>query len=116
MSEDKDFFDELIDVDSETEEADESYSEDDDDFDEDDEDEPTEVRTVVLSKNGMIALLSLKTNATGGQIVRIDPRQSLPSARRYDDGEAANRWFKRSLAASRRNGWSVEYDGEPLFG
>ena len=114
MSEDKDFFDELIDVDSETEEADETYSEDEDDFDEDDE--LTEVRTVVLSKNGMIALLSLKTNATGGQIVRIDPRQSLPSARRYDDGEAANRWFKRSLATSRRNGWSVEYDGETLFG
>lgn len=116
MSDDRDFFDELIDVDAEREE-DESFADEDDGFeDDDDDDEFSEVRTAVLSKNGMIALLTLKTNAAGGQIVRVDPRQPIPTARRYDDGEAAGRWFRRSLATSRNNGWSVEYDGQPLFG
>ncbi len=115
MNDDRDFFDDLIDVDSE---VDEETALDDDEFEDDDDedDEPAEVRTVVLSKNGMLALLTLKTSAAGGQIVRVDPRQPAPVARRYEDGEAASRWFRRSLATSRKNGWSVEYDGEPLFG
>lgn len=119
MNDDRDFFDDLIDVDSEVDEEAALAEDEDDEFeddDEDDEDEPSEVRTVVLSKNGMLALLTLKTNAAGGQIVRVDPRQPAPVARRYEDGEAASRWFRRSLATSRNNGWSVEYDGEPLFG
>ena len=72
--------------------------------------------TVVLAKRGMIALLSLKLMASGAQIVRVDPRQPLPSAQSYEDTDAANSWFDRSLATSRKNGWSVVYDGEPLFG
>lgn len=118
MNDDRDFFDDLIDVDAEAQDE-ESYAEDDEDEfeDEDDEEgEPAEVRTVVLSKNGMLALLSLKKSAAGAQIVRVDPRQPAPVARRYEDGEAATLWFRRSLATSRNNGWSVEYDGEPLFG
>ncbi|HYO63550.1 MAG TPA: hypothetical protein VER08_07835 [Pyrinomonadaceae bacterium] len=84
--------------------------------DDDEEEEPTDMRTAVLTKNGMVALLSLKTTATGGQIVRVDPRQPLPTAQSYDDEASAERWFRRSLATSRRNGWQVAYEGEPLFG
>jgi len=40
----------------------------------------------------------------------------VPSAQTYEDADAATRWFNRSLATSRRNGWSVVYDGEPSFG
>lgn len=118
MSDDRDFFDDLIDVDSEVDDE-AALADDEDEYeddDEEDEDETTEVRAVVLSKNGMLALLTLKTSAAGGQIVRVDPRQPAPVARRYEDGESASRWFRRSLATSRNNGWSVEYDGEPLFG
>lgn len=88
----------------------------DDEMMEEEEDGLFEVRTVLLSKNGMMALLSLKTSVQGGMIVRVDPRQPLPVAHEYDDDQAATMWFKRSLVTSKKHGWIVEYDGEPLWG
>jgi hypothetical protein len=64
----------------------------------------------------MLALLSLKASSDGGQIVRLDPRQRLPTMQRYDTEEEAHKWFSRSLATSRKNGWAVVYDGTPLVG
>ncbi|HEX8494624.1 MAG TPA: hypothetical protein VF658_17390 [Pyrinomonadaceae bacterium] len=81
-----------------------------------DEDEPLEVRTVVMSKNDMLALLGLKKSAQGGLIVRVDPREEKPAAQVYEDGAVATRWFNKSVATSRKNGWSIIYDGTPLFG
>lgn len=89
---------------------------DDDAFDADDDDEDAEVHTALLAKSEMLALLSLKTGARGGMLVRVDPRQPLPSARGYDDAAVALRYFRSSLATSRRNGWHVVYEGAPLFG
>lgn len=83
---------------------------------EDDDDEYAEVRTVLLAKKEMLALLGLKKLAESGIIVRVDPRQSIPSSQRYDDIESAVKWFNRSLATSRKNGWEVVFDGPPLFG
>lgn len=119
MNDEQDYFDEWIDDESDAEDVDEVdllEFEGEEDEEEDEDEEPSEVRTVVMSKDGMIALLSLKTSAAGGQIVRIDPRQPLPSAQSYEDGAAATQWFRRSLATSRKNGWCIAYDGEPLFG
>lgn len=124
MKDHNDFFDEMIDVDDEPEEEDaeflddeEEYESDEEDDDEDGEDDGTTVvRTAVLQKNDMLALLSLKAAPDGGQLVRYDPRQSLPSLRRYESEEEARRWYARSLATSRKNGWSVVYDGAPLIG
>jgi hypothetical protein len=118
MKDENDFFDDLIDDETETfssEFADAEEFEDDGEEDEDD-DEPLSLRTAVLTKSGMIALLTLKAGASGGQIVRVDPREQLPTAQRYDDAESALNWFRRSLATSRRNGWEVVYDGSPMFG
>lgn len=115
MNDQNDFFEDLIDVDGEPE-TDEFTSFDDDDEEDAEDEEPFDLRTVVLTKNNMIALLSLKTSASGAQIVRIDPRHALPTAQSYDDADAAAEWFKRSIATSRKNGWSVAYDGSPLFG
>lgn len=112
MNDPTDFFDDLIDIDDETDMDDPAMLDDEDE----DEDEPIDTRTVVLSKNGMIALLSLRTSANGGQVVRVDPRQALPTAQTYDDGDAAMKWFKRSVATSRKNGWDVVYNGAPLVG
>jgi hypothetical protein len=95
---------------------DEGDSDGEDDGDEEDDDEPAEFRAALLAKQEMLALLSLKMAARGGRIVRVDPRQPLPAAKFYEDPEEAQRWFRRSLATSRRNGWVVFYDGEPLFG
>jgi hypothetical protein len=74
------------------------------------------VRTAVLSKNNMIALLCVKTATEGGAICRVDPRESQPAVQLYDDPEKAIEWFNQSLQTSRRNGWQVVYDGLPLQG
>ena len=92
-------------------------------FDEDFENEfeleeitDVQVRTIVLSKNDMIALLCLKTADQGGAICRVDPREANPSVQVYDDPEKALEWFTKSLRTSRNNGWRVVYDGLPLMG
>jgi hypothetical protein len=110
MNEPEDFFEEIIGEEEAYDETDESEDEDDMDA------EPFEVRTAVMQKNDLLAILSLKISAEGGRIVRIDPRQRVPSAQTYEDADAATHWFNRSLATSRRNGWNVVYDGEPSFG
>ena len=121
MKDYNDFFDEMIDVDDESEVEGEELLDEDGEYEmEDDEDEDedlaTVVRTAVLRKNDMLALLSLKATPEGCQIVRLDPRQRLPSMQRYETEEEALKWFTRSLATSRRNGWAVVYDGTPLIG
>ncbi|MDQ3818883.1 MAG: hypothetical protein M3362_14585 [Acidobacteriota bacterium] len=115
MDNQEDFFDDIID-DEELEFDDENDFDADESFDDEEDDEDVEVRTVLLMKNDMLALLGLKQSAEAGVIVRIDPRQSLPSAQKYDDAASALKWFNRSLATSRRNGWEVIFDGRPLFG
>ncbi|QQS41529.1 MAG: hypothetical protein IPM63_00865 [Acidobacteriota bacterium] len=74
------------------------------------------VRTAVLMKNEMIALLCLKTADQGGAICRVDPRESAPAVQIYDDPDKAEEWFSKSLNSSLRNGWNVVYDGLPLKG
>lgn len=82
-----------------------------------DEDEPeVDVRTVLMAKASMVALLGLKTSPRGGVIVRVDPREDQPAAQIYNDPSAATKWFNRSLATSRKNGWYIIYDGEPMYG
>ncbi|HJU53926.1 MAG TPA: hypothetical protein VJ715_05115 [Pyrinomonadaceae bacterium] len=110
MNNQEDFFDDII---SDEEEEPEDFE---GDYEEDDDDEEAEVRTVVLAKNDMLALLSLKKSDEAGVIVRIDPRQPAPAAQRYDNAAAAVKWFNRSLATSKKNGWEVVFDGQPLFG
>ena len=119
MKDYNDFFDEMIDVDDEAEREAVEYADEGEDFDDgddDDDDDALVVRTAVLTKNEMLALISLKSSDEGGQIVRFDPREPLPAIQRYESDEEALKWFRRSLATSRRNGWSVVYDGEPLIG
>jgi hypothetical protein len=114
MNDDNDFFDDMIDdeIDDELDSGDELEFMG---LDDDDERFLT-LRTVLLVKNEMVAVLGLKTSAESGMITRADPRQAMPSAQAYDDPEAAARWFKRSLATSMKNGWMVIYDGQPLLG
>lgn len=113
MNDDQDFFDDMID---DRYEADRDELELMDLDDEDEDDEDLTLRTVLLVKNEMVAVLGLKTSAESGMITRADPRQELPSAQAYDDPQAAARWFNRSLATSKKNGWNVIYDGQPLMG
>lgn len=85
-----------------------------DDFD--DELGEIAMRTAVMQKNDMIALLCIKTATAGAAICRVDPREDYPAVQIYDDADAAVEWFTKSLRTSRRNGWNVIYDGLPLQG
>ena len=86
-------------------------------FDEFDDDlDDVEMRTAVMQKNNMIALLCIKTASEGAAICRVDPREERPAVQIYDDPTAAVEWFTRSLRTSKKNGWSVIYDGLPLQG
>ena len=86
-----------------------------DSFDDLDESEVT-MRTAILSKNSMIALLCVKTAGRGGAICRVDPREERPAVQIYDDPEKALEWFLKSLRTSSQNGWQIVYDGLPLQG
>ena len=74
------------------------------------------VRTAVLQKNNMVALLCLKSATAGAAICRVDPRENNPAVQLYDDPTAALEWFTKSLRTSRTNGWTIVYDGLPLQG
>jgi hypothetical protein len=81
-----------------------------------DDDSEVLVRTAVLQKNNMVALLCIKSATAGAAICRVDPRESQPAVQLYDDPDAALHWFTRSLRSSRKNGWQIVYDGLPLQG
>lgn len=96
---------------------DDEYDEDLAEFDEFDDDlDDVAVRTAVMQKDNMIALLCIKTATAGAAICRVDPREDRPAVQIYDDASAAVEWFTRSLRTSRKNGWNVVYDGLPLQG
>ncbi len=86
------------------------------DFDGDIELDALLVRTAVLQKNDMVALLCIKTASEGAAICRVDPRENQPSVQLYDDADKALEWYTKSLRTSRRNGWNIVYDGLPLQG
>lgn len=74
------------------------------------------LRTAILQKNNMTALLCIKSATAGAAICRVDPRETFPAVQLYEDRDAAMLWFSRSLNSSRKNGWNVVYDGLPLQG
>ena len=74
------------------------------------------LRTAILQKNNMTALLCIKSATAGAAICRVDPREAMPAVQLYDDKDAALEWFSKSLRTSKLNGWSVVYDGLPLEG
>jgi hypothetical protein len=81
-----------------------------------DEIEPIAVRTAILAKNNLVALLCIKTAEEGGAICRVDPREANPAVQVYDDAEKAIEWFNKSLRTSKKNGWQIAYDGMPMYG
>ncbi len=74
------------------------------------------MRTAILSKNNMVALLCVKTADEGGAICRVDPREINPAVQIYDDPDKALKSFSMSLQTSRQNGWQIVYEGLPLQG
>jgi hypothetical protein len=81
-----------------------------------DEGENVVLRTAILQKNNMVALLCIKSATAGAAICRVDPREAVPAVQLYEDKDAALEWFTKSLRTSKLNGWQVVYDGLPLQG
>lgn len=106
-------FDHLSDFDLDDEEFADELSEF-EDFDNDLDD--VLMRTAVLQKNNMVALLCIKSATAGAAICRVDPRENHPAVQLYDDPNAALEWFTKSLRTSKKNGWRLVYDGLPLQG
>lgn len=75
-----------------------------------------DIRTVLMTKDGMIGVIGLATSSEHSQVARIDLREAQPVSSEFDSPEKAAVGFQNMLRASRRNGWSILYDGEPLFG
>lgn len=115
MNDEFDFESEELDFEDFAEELEEFSEFDSDEFDSV-ELEEVNIRTAILQKNNMLALLCVKTATQGGAICRVDPREQNPSVQLYDDPEKAIEWFTKSLRTSKANGWSVVYDGLPLRG
>ena len=100
----------------EFDDLDDAFEKLEDSLDDSDEYFVTEIRTAVLKKKDLVALLCLKTANRGGAICRVDPREDHPSVQLYDDPEKAVEWYNKSLTSSKENGWQVVYDGLPLRG
>lgn len=64
----------------------------------------------------MIGAIGLVVSAEQSQVARLDLREGQPVSSEFDSPEQAARGFRNMIRSSVRNGWSVLYDGEPLFG
>lgn len=74
-----------------------------------------EARTIVMTKNDLLALIGMVKTEEGGSITTIDPRREQPLVKSYEPWLIAGE-FQKVLRLSLRNGWRVVYDGEPLWG
>ncbi len=75
-----------------------------------------DIRTVVMIKDGMIGVIGLATSADRSQVARLDLREGQPVSSEFESPESASVGFRNMIKTSRRNGWNVLYDGQPLYG
>ena len=74
-----------------------------------------ELRTVVMAKNDMLALIGMVKTDEESSITTIDPRREHPMVKTYEPWLVSDE-FRKVLRLSLRNGWRIVYDGEPLWG
>ncbi len=72
-------------------------------------------RTVIMMKNDMLALINMIKSEEGASITTFDPRRGHPLVKSYEPWLVADE-FRKVLSLSKKNGWQVVYDGEPLWG
>jgi hypothetical protein len=74
-----------------------------------------ELRTVVMAKEDMLALIGMVKTDEESSITTIDPRREQPLVKTYEPWLVSDE-FRKVLRLSLRNGWRIVYDGEPLWG
>lgn len=81
------------------------------------EEQQLDFRAVILVKNDTLALVGMATTPEGARVARFDPREEPPvSLGPFEDLPKVVYAFRRSVKASKTNGWAVVYDGPPLEG
>jgi hypothetical protein len=88
-------------------------------------DKPTTYLTI-LSKNTMFSFLGLvraeELVDTDGQakpytaVVKLDPREGQPIMKHFKTTSEATRSYEEAVNTSLERGWSIVYQGAPLFG
>lgn len=74
-----------------------------------------EIRTALMTKNDMFAIVSMAITDEGASITTVDPRREAPLVKTYEPWLATGE-YRKVLRLSVRNGWRVIYDGQPLWG
>ena len=76
----------------------------------------TQTHVTILSKAGMLALITFTVAPDGARITSSDPRQPKPKSCRSKTPLAAVASHTRTLATTLRNGWQIAYSGPVLRG
>jgi len=75
-----------------------------------------QTHVTILSKAGMLALITFTVAPDGARITSSDPRQASAKSCRFKDPLAAVASHTQALATTLRNGWRIAYSGPPLRG
>ncbi len=75
-----------------------------------------QTHVTIVSKAGMLALITFTVAPDGARITSSDPRQALPKSCRFKTPLAAVASHTRALATTMRNGWQIAYSGPVLRG
>jgi hypothetical protein len=88
-------------------------------------DKPTTYLTI-LTKNSMFSFLGLLRAETAVDtdglsksivaVVKLDPREGQPILKQFETRSEARRNYEDAINTSIERGWSVVYQGAPLFG
>lgn len=76
----------------------------------------TQTHVTILSKAGMLALITFTVAPDGARITSSDPRQPKPKSCQFKTPLAAVASHTRALATTMRNGWQIAYSGPVLRG
>jgi hypothetical protein len=75
------------------------------------------IKTAILEKNGLTALLGIRPLATGQAVlIRTDPRDGEASSSLQDSLEMAERNLSGSIRKSVKRGWRLVHFGIPNYG
>lgn len=69
----------------------------------------------ILTKDSLVATISLEQNQNGAQITTNDSRNTGRITRLIPKGKAL-RWMREAIMHSEENGWRLGYFGPPLKG
>jgi hypothetical protein len=87
--------------------------------------EPPVTYLTILTKNSIFSFLGLVRAETMGTdinsrpisaVVKHDPREGQPFLKQFNTSSEAIRKYEEAIRTSIDRGWSVVYQGTPLFG